>query len=98
MQSVIAVRSITRKLLLMNFLKRNLLKELGILVLLWIGGVDAVHFCCLEQHIGLDLGGTKGGAGVGGEKWIAGAGGKNNARLFSRCRTARRRMKGSQTL
>ena len=49
------------------------LVALGILVLLWIGAVDAVHVGGLEHGLGADLGGAQDRGGVGGKERIAGA-------------------------
>jgi hypothetical protein len=39
----------------------------GALVLLGIGGVDAIHAGPLQDHIGLDLDGAQAGCGIRGE-------------------------------
>ncbi len=81
LQSVNAVRSITRRSLVMRLAEGDLVvasspsgPASG------IGGVDAVDAAvgALQHHVGLDLGGAEGGGRVGGEERVAHAGGEDD--------------------
>src|SRR5439155_5855958 len=61
---------------------RDLGVQRRILFLLGVGGVHALHARRLDDHVGLDLDGTKHGGRVGGKVRIAGTGGKDHGLVF----------------
>ena len=40
---------------------------------LWIGGINAINLCRLQNRVGGKFGGTQRGSRVRGEKWVSGA-------------------------